>query len=86
MMKDCKYVKVAVDGAPYLRKLIDLVNGMEYDPTYEDNKEGNWLLVGDVPWKYLFIYMFVKSFTRIRLMKNSEVVNRLGITQLALCA
>lgn len=82
-MKSCKYVKVAVDGAPYLRK-VDLmiyssyqellnaleemfscltiwnylnerkimfnVNGMEYVPTYED-KDGDWMLVGDVPWK-----------------------------------
>ncbi|KAM0034474.1 putative transcription factor interactor and regulator AUX-IAA family [Helianthus debilis subsp. tardiflorus] len=89
MMKDCKYVKVAVDEAPYLRKvdrelyysgyqqllcnfedlfscftvrnvlnerkLMDPVNGMEYDPTYENNKEGDWMLVGDVPWKYLLI-------------------------------
>ncbi|KAJ0752954.1 putative transcription factor interactor and regulator AUX-IAA family [Helianthus annuus] len=45
---------------------------MEYDPTYEDNKEEDSMLVGDVPWK-----MFVESFTRIRLMKNSEAVNRL---------
>ncbi|KAI3671552.1 hypothetical protein L1987_87291 [Smallanthus sonchifolius] len=95
---DCKYVKVAVDGAPYLRKLdlelysgyqqflsafedlfscfaiknvvnemklVDPVNGMEYVPTYED-KDGDWMLVGDVPWK-----MFVESCKRIRLMKNS---------------
>jgi auxin-responsive protein IAA len=32
------------------RKLVDLVNGTEYVPTYED-KEGDWMLVGDVPWK-----------------------------------
>ncbi|KAK1434094.1 hypothetical protein QVD17_11012 [Tagetes erecta] len=100
--RDCKYVKVAVDGAPYLRKvdlelytgyqqllcgfedlfscftirnvlnekkLMDPVNGMEYVPTYED-KDGDWMLVGDVPWK-----MFVESCKRIRLMKNSEAVN-----------
>ncbi|KAM7254188.1 hypothetical protein ACFE04_031870 [Oxalis oulophora] len=78
-----KYVKVAVDGAPYLRKvdlemynsyhhllialeglfsfltirnylgertIMDHMNGMEYVPTYED-KDGDWMLVGDVPWK-----------------------------------
>ncbi|RLN24516.1 auxin-responsive protein IAA1 [Panicum miliaceum] len=80
-----KFVKVAVDGAPYLRKvdleayagydqllralqdkffshftirkfadderkLVDAVNGTEYVPTYED-KDGDWMLVGDVPWK-----------------------------------
>ncbi|PWA66684.1 Aux/IAA-ARF-dimerization [Artemisia annua] len=78
-----KFVKVAVDGAPYLRKvdlesyasyqqllralehisscftivnvlkekkLMDLVNIGEYVTTYED-KDGDWMLVGDVPWK-----------------------------------
>uniref|UniRef100_A0A0D9WRS5 Auxin-responsive protein n=1 Tax=Leersia perrieri TaxID=77586 RepID=A0A0D9WRS5_9ORYZ len=104
-----RLVKVAVDGAPYLRKvdlaahggyapllralhamfasclavhragegsegtaamrLVDSVNGAEYVPTYED-KDGDWMLVGDVPWK-----MFVESCKRIRLMKSSEAVN-----------
>ncbi|KAK1281812.1 Auxin-responsive protein IAA1 [Acorus calamus] len=97
-----KYVKVAVDGAPYLRKvdlqsyggyqqlmtglvrmfacftirtspeesrLVDPVSGTEYVPTYED-KEGDWMLVGDVPWK-----MFIELCKRIRLMKSSEAVN-----------
>lgn len=32
------------------RKIIDNVNGVEYVPTYED-KDGDWMLVGDVPWK-----------------------------------
>ncbi|KAL8098997.1 hypothetical protein AgCh_031630 [Apium graveolens] len=76
-----RYVKVAVDGAPYLRKvdlqsynsydqllsalqelfgfltqsnekkLVDIVNGtVEYVPTYEDI-DGDWMLLGDVPWK-----------------------------------
>ncbi|KAK6914931.1 AUX/IAA domain, partial [Dillenia turbinata] len=100
-VKSCKYVKVAVDGAPYLRKvdldlytsyqqllislesmfscftirncmndgnLMDLVKGTEYVPTYED-KDGDWMLVGDVPWK-----MFVESCKRIRLMKRSEAL------------
>nr|AOT28187.1 AUX1 protein [Phyllostachys edulis] len=84
------FVKVSMDGAPYLRKvdlkmyksyqelskalekmfssftigncgpqgmngmneskLIDLLNGSEYVPTYED-KDGDWMLVGDVPWE-----------------------------------
>uniref|UniRef100_A0A0E0JEU8 Auxin-responsive protein n=1 Tax=Oryza punctata TaxID=4537 RepID=A0A0E0JEU8_ORYPU len=96
-----KFVKVAVDGAPYLRKvdleaysgydqllralqdkffshftirkfadderkLVDAVNGTEYVPTYED-KDGDWMLVGDVPWK-----MFVETCQRLRLMKSSE--------------
>lgn len=29
---------------------MDAVKGMEYVPTYED-KDGDWMLVGDVPWK-----------------------------------
>ncbi|OMO57991.1 AUX/IAA protein [Corchorus olitorius] len=89
MNESCKYVKVAVDGAPFLRKvnlqaysdyrylikdlenlfsssftirnygtcdddkeeskLKDGAKGMEYVPTYED-KDGDWMLVGDVPW------------------------------------
>nr|BAJ34138.1 unnamed protein product [Eutrema halophilum] len=103
------YVKVSMDGAPYLRKidlklyktyqdlsdalskmfssftignygpqgmkdfmneskLIDLLNGSDYVPTYED-KDGDWMLVGDVPWK-----MFVDSCKRIRIMKGSEAI------------
>lgn len=30
---------------------MDPANGMQYVPTYED-KDGDWMLVGDVPWKY----------------------------------
>lgn len=30
--------------------LIDLVHGSEYVLTYED-KDGDWMLVGDVPWE-----------------------------------
>lgn len=85
------FVKVSMDGAPYLRKvdlkmyksyqqlsdalakmfssftignygsqgmkdfmneskLVDLLNGSDYVPTYED-KDGDWMLVGDVPWE-----------------------------------
>lgn len=101
VIEKCKYVKVAVDGAPYLRKvdleiydsyqkllnalenmftclticnsqgeskLMDLTNGVEYVPTHED-KDGDWMLVGDVPWK-----MFVDTCKRIRLMKSSEAI------------
>ncbi|KAL8113829.1 hypothetical protein AgCh_020931 [Apium graveolens] len=89
----CLYVKVSMDGAPYLRKvdlktysnytelssalekmfscftigqctsnglpereglsascLKDLVHGSEYVLSYED-KDGDWMLVGDVPWE-----------------------------------
>ncbi|KFK31702.1 hypothetical protein AALP_AA6G148000 [Arabis alpina] len=89
------YVKVSMDGAPYLRK-IDLTvykqypelmkslenmfkfsvgeyferegyKGSDFVPTYED-KDGDWMLVGDVPWE-----MFVTSCKRLRIMKGSEV-------------
>ncbi|KAK9102122.1 hypothetical protein Sjap_019376 [Stephania japonica] len=109
LAKKCKYVKVAVDGAPYLRKvdlemyggyqqllgalaelftcfticnygserkLVDRVNRMEYVPTYED-KDGDWMLVGDVPWK-----MFVESCKRLRLMKSSEAIGLVVLVQL----
>ena len=120
-MKSCKYVKVAADGAPYLRKvdlqmynsyqqlltsleqlfscftiskylyqifiyflfflfvmvtiilnirgnlvfnliflftgnylnekkIVDQMNGIEYVATFED-KDGDWMMVGDVPWQ-----------------------------------
>ncbi|XP_022722349.1 auxin-induced protein 22D-like [Durio zibethinus] len=87
------YVKVSMDGAPYLRK-IDLkvytgypmllqalenmfkftigeyseregYQGSDYAPTYED-KDGDWMLVGDVPWE-----MFITSCNRLRIMKGS---------------
>ncbi|THG08889.1 hypothetical protein TEA_021721 [Camellia sinensis var. sinensis] len=85
------FVKVSMDGAPYLRKvdlrmyntyqhlshalanmfssftigncgsqgmkdfmnerrLIDLLSGSDYVPTYEDI-DGDWMLLGDVPWE-----------------------------------
>ena len=103
------FVKVSMDGAPYLRKvdlklyksyqelldalakmfssftidkcgsqgmkdfmneskLIDLLNGSDYVPTYED-KDADWMLVGDVPWE-----MFVESCKRLRIMKGSEAI------------
>ncbi|KAK1297359.1 Auxin-responsive protein IAA16 [Acorus calamus] len=105
------FVKVSMDGAPYLRKvdlkmyktyqdlsialekmfssftsgncgpqgmnrrdfmneskLMDLLSGSEYVPTYED-KDGDWMLVGDVPWE-----MFVESCKRVRIMKGSEAI------------
>jgi len=100
------YVKVSMDGAPYLRKVdlkmystyhdlssalenmfgclitmgksgshalnesnvFSVLNGSEYVPTYED-KDGDWMLVGDVPWD-----MFVDSCQRMRIMKASEAI------------
>jgi auxin-responsive protein IAA len=45
---------VAWTGAGRVRneemKLVDVVSGTEYVPTYED-KDGDWMLVGDVPWR-----------------------------------
>lgn len=32
------------------KKFMDSGNVIEYMPTYED-KDGDWMLVGDVPWK-----------------------------------
>ncbi|XP_075491945.1 auxin-induced protein 22D-like [Primulina tabacum] len=88
------FVKVSMDGAPYLRKIdlksyknyFDLLkalenmfkctiggyseregyNGSECAPTYED-KDGDWMLVGDVPWD-----MFITSCKRMRIMRGSE--------------
>ena len=110
VMSSAAFVKVSMDGAPYLRKvdlkmyksyqdlsdalgkmfssftigncggaqgmkdfmneskLMDLLNGTEYVPTYED-KDGDWMLVGDVPWE-----MFVDSCKRLRIMKGSEAI------------
>ncbi|XVE77859.1 hypothetical protein DITRI_Ditri13aG0097000 [Diplodiscus trichospermus] len=103
------FVKVSMDGAPYLRKvdlkmyksyqelsnalakmfssftigncgsqgmkdfmneskLMDLLNGSDYVPTYED-KDGDWMLVGDVPWE-----MFIESCKRLRIMKGTEAI------------
>lgn len=87
------YVKVSMDGAPFLRK-IDLAmhkgysdlafalenlfdcygmvealknaDNCEQVPIYED-KDGDWMLVGDVPWE-----MFIESCKRLRIMKRSD--------------
>ncbi|XP_073007227.1 auxin-responsive protein IAA19-like [Typha latifolia] len=105
----CLYIKVSMDGAPYLRKvdlktysnykelslalekmfscfiigqcssnevssrerisesrMIDTLQGSEYVLTYED-KDGDWMLVGDVPWD-----MFIISCQKLRIMKGSD--------------
>ncbi|XP_058740245.1 auxin-induced protein 22E-like [Vicia villosa] len=38
----------------------------EHAPTYED-KDGDWMLVGDVPWN-----MFISSCKRLKIVKGSE--------------
>lgn len=50
-------------------KLLDGSSG--YVLTYED-KDGDWMLIGDVPWR-----MFVNSVKRLRIMRTSEA-NGLG--------
>jgi auxin-responsive protein IAA len=48
-------------------KPLRLLDGSsEFVLTYED-KEGDWMLVGDVPWR-----MFINSVKRLRVMKTSE--------------
>ncbi|KAA8543422.1 hypothetical protein F0562_021083 [Nyssa sinensis] len=46
-------------------KLLD--GSSEFVLTYED-KEGDWMLVGDVPWG-----MFLSSVKKLRIMRSSEV-------------
>lgn len=97
------FVKVSMDGAPYLRKvdlgsyssykelssalqkmfsftlgqckeilsetkLRDISHASEYVTTYED-KDGDWMLVGDVPWE-----MFAGSCKRLKIMKGSDAI------------
>ncbi|KAM2407304.1 hypothetical protein ACFX1X_026507 [Malus domestica] len=53
------------------------LKGMDqYVLTYED-KYGDWMLVGDVPWK-----VFIESCKRIRLMKSSDAVGIAPRTQI----
>ncbi|PWZ15957.1 Auxin-responsive protein IAA26 [Zea mays] len=86
------FVKVSMDGTPYLRKVdvaayddygelvealnelfcccsIGLMDGYgewEHAVVYEDG-DGDWMLVGDVPWE-----MFVSSCKRMRVMRSCE--------------
>ncbi|XP_060205695.1 auxin-induced protein AUX22-like [Lycium barbarum] len=87
------YVKVSMDGVPFLRKVdlsthkgyselvmaleklfdcygigeaLEDADKSEYVPIYED-KDGDWMLVGDVPWE-----MFSESCKRLRIMKRSD--------------
>ncbi|VFR02084.1 unnamed protein product [Cuscuta campestris] len=49
-------------------KLMNVLSSSDYVPTYED-KDGDWMLVGDVPWE-----MFVESCKRLRIMKGKEAI------------
>ncbi|KAG6530621.1 auxin-responsive protein IAA31-like [Zingiber officinale] len=81
------FVKVSMDGAPYLRKIdlrvykgykelregledmfmvFEVCKGSEYTITYED-KDGDLMLVGDVPWE-----MFTSSCKKLRIIRGSE--------------
>ncbi|RXH78425.1 hypothetical protein DVH24_001943 [Malus domestica] len=55
-------------------KLLD--GSSEFVLTYED-KEGDWMLVGDVPWG-----MFLGSVKRLRIMRTSEA-NGLGTSKIS---
>ncbi|XP_019444481.1 PREDICTED: auxin-induced protein AUX28-like [Lupinus angustifolius] len=101
---NASFVKVSMDGAPYLRKVdlniyntyqhlshslanmfssftigncgsqgmkdfMNLLNNSDYVTTYQD-KDGDLMLVGDVPWE-----MFVKSCKRLRIMKGKEAIH-----------
>ncbi|KAG9447651.1 hypothetical protein H6P81_013779 [Aristolochia fimbriata] len=50
---------------PKISKLLD--ESSEFVLTYED-REGDWMLVGDVPWG-----MFLSTVKRLRIMRTSEV-------------
>uniref|UniRef100_A0A453LRX7 Auxin-responsive protein n=1 Tax=Aegilops tauschii subsp. strangulata TaxID=200361 RepID=A0A453LRX7_AEGTS len=89
------FVKVSMDGAPYLRKvdlkmyntykdlsialqkmfstftatgnegkMVEAVNGSDVVTTYED-KDGDWMLVGDVPWEYVTSLLRPLIYSRI---------------------
>ncbi|BBH10131.1 Leucine-rich repeat transmembrane protein kinase family protein [Prunus dulcis] len=59
-------------GATRPSKLLD--GSFEFVLTYED-KDGDWMLVGDVPWG-----MFLGTVKRLRIMRTSEA-NGLGISK-----
>ncbi|CAI9118020.1 OLC1v1019521C1 [Oldenlandia corymbosa var. corymbosa] len=54
-------------GKEQSRQTLNLLDeSSEFVLTYED-KEGDWMLVGDVPWR-----MFLCTAKRLRIMRNSE--------------
>lgn len=85
----CLYVKVSMDGAPYLRK-VDLKNYGSYKDlslalknmfscfTFEcvltfEDKDGDWMLVGDLPWE-----LFVNACKRLRIVRSSDTTTGLA--------
>lgn len=66
---DYSHLLAAVDNLFECSTIGEALKGREhseYVPIYED-KEGDWLLVGDVPWE-----MFVESCRRLRIMKSLD--------------
>ncbi|KAI7747629.1 hypothetical protein M8C21_024624 [Ambrosia artemisiifolia] len=60
------FVKVNMDGTEKHQRSRLLDGSSEFVLTYED-KEGDWMLVGDVPWR-----MFLSTVKRLRIMKTSD--------------
>lgn len=56
--------------------MVDPVNGSDVVTTYED-KDGDWMLVGDVPWEYVTSFLCPPIYFRIYglmiIMQLSEV-------------
>ncbi|KAL9232050.1 hypothetical protein vseg_007198 [Gypsophila vaccaria] len=53
-------------GCSGLKEALEDADNCEYVLIYED-KDGDWLLVGDVPWN-----MFAESCRRLRIMKSGD--------------
>jgi hypothetical protein len=44
--------------------MVEAVNGSDVVTTYED-KDGDWMLVGDVPWEYVTSFLLPLIYSRI---------------------
>jgi hypothetical protein len=44
--------------------MVEAVNGSDVVTTYED-KDGDWMLVGDVPWEYVTSFLRLLIYSRI---------------------
>lgn len=52
--------------SPHIGESVRFLHARDFVLTYED-KEGDWMLVGDVPWS-----MFVNTVKRLRIMRGSD--------------
>ena len=56
--------------------MVDAVNGSDVVTTYED-KDGDWMLVGDVPWEYVTSFLrpliYSRNYGLMITMQLSEV-------------